>query len=103
MLSNIFSNVELSETHFALRHKIFAVGLVLDPANPLSVALVVPMENIFSKWRIMRASNTEPLLRLNVESREISELVKPKVCEIEQILHSRSMIWEQSPLTQGDS
>ena len=43
----------------------------------------------FPEWRMnLRASNTEPLLRLNVESRRNGELVKMKVAEIEHILRS---------------
>jgi len=38
----------------------------------------------FSNWRLnLRASNTEPLLRLNVESRGESRLVEERVAEIE--------------------
>ena len=43
----------------------------------------------FSNWRMnLRASNTEPLLRLNVESRRNSELVESKVSEIESVIHA---------------
>ena len=43
----------------------------------------------FSDWRMnLRASNTEPLLRLNVESRRNSELVESKVSEIESVIHA---------------
>ena len=41
----------------------------------------------FPEWRMnLRASSTEPLLRLNVESRRDSELIKEKVSEIESII-----------------
>lgn len=41
----------------------------------------------FDDWRFnLRASNTEPLLRLNVESRNKPEIVAMRVCEIEQLL-----------------
>jgi phosphomannomutase/phosphomannomutase/phosphoglucomutase len=41
----------------------------------------------FDDWRFnLRSSNTEPLLRLNVEARENSLLVKAKVEEIESII-----------------
>lgn len=36
----------------------------------------------------LRSSNTEPLLRLNVETRADEALMKAKVAEIEQIIHS---------------
>ena len=41
----------------------------------------------FSNWRLnLRASNTEPLLRLNVEARNNSALVQQKVKEIEKLI-----------------
>lgn len=41
----------------------------------------------FPEWRFnLRGSNTEPLLRLNVESRRDPQLVEAKVKEIEQLL-----------------
>ncbi len=41
----------------------------------------------FEDWRFnLRASNTEPLLRLNVESRSDSEKIQTKVHEIEQLI-----------------
>jgi len=46
----------------------------------------------FSEWRFnLRGSNTEPLLRLNVESKGDPELVASKVKEIEGLLNSRYM------------
>ena len=43
----------------------------------------------FEQWRFnLRMSNTEPLLRLNVESRGDAELVWQKVAEIEAIIQS---------------
>ena len=43
----------------------------------------------FEEWRFnLRSSNTEPLLRLNVESRTDESLMKSKVAEIEQLIHS---------------
>lgn len=45
----------------------------------------------FPEWRLnMRTSNTEPLLRLNVESRGNPELVAEKVKEIEAIIHANN-------------
>ena len=41
----------------------------------------------FADWRVnIRASNTEPLLRLNVESRGDADLVSKRVAEIEEII-----------------
>jgi len=43
----------------------------------------------FEQWRFnLRSSNTEPLLRLNVETRADEALMKAKVAEIEQIIQS---------------
>lgn len=45
----------------------------------------------FENWRFnLRSSNTEPLLRLNVESKADIKLVPHQVNEIEQIIHSVS-------------
>jgi phosphomannomutase/phosphoglucomutase len=41
----------------------------------------------FTQWRMnIRSSNTEPLLRLNIESRGDSDLVRKKVKELEAII-----------------
>lgn len=43
----------------------------------------------FGNWRMnIRSSNTEPLLRLNVESKADKNLVWEKIKEIEEIIHS---------------
>jgi phosphomannomutase/phosphomannomutase/phosphoglucomutase len=43
----------------------------------------------FDRWRFnIRASNTEPLLRLNIESRNDAELVQNKVQEIESLIQT---------------
>ncbi len=43
----------------------------------------------FEQWRFnLRSSNTEPLLRLNVETRADEALMKVKVAEIEKIIQS---------------
>ncbi|AUZ84056.1 phosphomannomutase CpsG [Methylophaga nitratireducenticrescens] len=43
----------------------------------------------FDQWRFnLRSSNTEPLLRLNVETRADEALMKAKVAEIEQIIQN---------------
>ncbi|WP_033570725.1 phosphohexomutase domain-containing protein [Dickeya undicola] len=42
-----------------------------------------------SEWRLnVRTSNTEPLLRLNVETRALTDLVWQKVAEVEKIIKS---------------
>ena len=44
----------------------------------------------FSDWRFnLRASNTEPLVRLNIESREDSRGIEDKVSDISKILDGR--------------
>lgn len=44
----------------------------------------------FEEWRFnLRASNTEPLLRLNVESRSDTKLLKKKIDEIERLIKTR--------------
>ncbi len=56
-----------------------------DPAPVIDETDGVSME--FTEWRLnLRASNTEPLLRLNVESRADSALVTAKVREIEALI-----------------
>ena len=46
----------------------------------------------FAGWRLnLRSSNTEPLLRLNVEAKEDASLVKQRVAEIETLLESHLM------------
>jgi phosphomannomutase len=61
------------EEHFA------ADRPVIDRTDGLSLA--------FDAWRLnLRSSNTEPLLRLNVESRADAGIVAAKVREIEGIL-----------------
>ena len=43
----------------------------------------------FDNWRMyVRASNTEPLLRLNVETRVDARLLKEKVAEVESLINS---------------
>ncbi|HEY9102132.1 phosphomannomutase CpsG [Chitinimonas sp.] len=45
----------------------------------------------FPTWRLnLRASNTEPLLRLNIESRADPALVQQRVAEVESLLQARS-------------
>jgi phosphomannomutase/phosphomannomutase/phosphoglucomutase len=63
------------EEHFAAHEP------AIDRTDGLSLA--------FDAWRLnLRASNTEPLLRLNVESRGDAAIVAAKVREIEEILRT---------------
>jgi phosphomannomutase/phosphomannomutase/phosphoglucomutase len=64
-----------AEEHFAAHHP------VIDRTDGLSLE--------FTHWRFnLRASNTEPLLRLNVESRGDAAIVAARVREIEGILRA---------------
>ena len=67
--------MERVEKHFSLDN------LLIDRTDGLNME--------YPEWRMnLRVSNTEPLLRLNVESRRDSELVKLKVLEIESIIQA---------------
>ena len=58
------------------------------PQNP-SVDRTDGISVEFAEWRFsLRGSNTEPLLRLNVESKRNSDLVQDKVVEIENLIAS---------------
>ena len=48
----------------------------------------------FNNWRFnLRKSNTEPLLRLNVEARDCDEILKEKVTEIEKFINDYDVLW----------
>ena len=67
------ASIRAVESHFA------ALGPVIDRTDGISLD--------FGQWRMnLRASNTEPLLRLNVESRGDAHLVADRVREIESII-----------------
>jgi phosphomannomutase len=56
-------------------------------AESISVDNTDGLSMMFSDWRLnLRGSNTEPLLRLNVESRANAMLVQQKVDEISQVI-----------------
>ncbi len=60
----------------AIKDKFSALKPLIDETDGISLE--------FPDWRLnLRASNTEPLLRLNVEARGDSALVKKRVAEIE--------------------
>lgn len=63
-------------------HKFYASSIIEeDRIDGLSAAC--------GEWRFnLRSSNTEPLLRLNIESRGDSDLVAEKVVEISNLIHS---------------
>lgn len=78
-----------------INYRVDDVSLVLDkilkhfePEDPaIDITDGISLE--FEQWRFnLRSSNTEPLLRLNVESRADEALMKAKVAEIEQIIQN---------------
>ena len=57
----------------------------------LELSLTDGLSLSFENWRFnLRSSNTEPLLRLNVESKKDKLLVRKKVREIEALIMSLS-------------
>jgi len=82
--------LENVEKHFS------TASPVIDKTDGLSME--------FSEWRMnLRASNTEPLLRLNLESRQNIDLMQSRVLEIEQLIQLLDATGDLSPFTQGDS
>lgn len=74
-VQNVASALQKIQSHFA--GEIFSV----DDTDGLSMT--------FTEWRLnLRGSNTEPLLRLNIESRENIALVQQKVDEISNLISS---------------
>ncbi len=58
------------------------------PENP-SIDETDGLSLEFAQWRMnIRSSNTEPLLRLNIEARGDAKLVEQKVAEIEALIHA---------------
>ncbi len=56
------------------------------PENP-SIDETDGLSLEFAQWRMnIRSSNTEPLLRLNIEARGDAELVWQKVAEVEKLI-----------------
>jgi phosphomannomutase len=67
------ASIEVVKAHFA------ALNPSTDHTDGISLE--------FSNWRLsLRASNTEPLLRLNVEAQGDSRLVKQRVAEIQTLI-----------------
>lgn len=68
----------------AVMDRFAALGPAMDSTDGLSAD--------FGDWRLnLRSSNTEPLLRLNVESRGAAALVEDRVGEIRQLLSAFSI------------
>lgn len=56
--------------------------------NALNVTAIDGLSMEFANWRFnLRASNTEPLLRLNIETRGDENLLTRKVAQLTQLLH----------------
>ena len=71
--------INATQTIEKIRHHFHAQSLQIDETDGLSME--------FSDWRFnLRMSNTEPLLRLNVESRNNEQLVQDMVREIELLI-----------------
>ena len=77
---------ELNYTVNNLRHVLDAIMQHFQPQSPqLDTTDGISLD--FGDWRMnIRASNTEPLLRLNVESKANPALVEQKVTEIECLI-----------------
>ena len=79
------------ETNFTLQDPPASIAKVLAVYEPLALSKDdtdgVSLE--FDNWRFnLRASNTEPVVRLNVESRGDSSLVAVRLAEIKKLLNS---------------
>lgn len=75
-------NYKVSNTDEVLKniHQYFA------PSNPI-IDTHDGLSMSFDNWRFnVRASNTEPLLRLNIEARSNPELVQEKITELESLI-----------------
>ena len=76
-----------------INYKVNNSKLILDEIESIYSDKAIKIEKIdglsfeLEGWRLnVRTSNTEPLLRLNVEALVDQELVQEKVCELEQII-----------------
>ena len=82
------------EINFAVSDARAATAAVLDRFSTLRPAMDYTdgLSADFGNWRLnLRSSNTEPLLRLNVESRGDAALLEDRVGEIRQILAAFSI------------
>jgi len=83
-VDNTESSIERVKQHYRLERSANGEESWLDGAK-LETTDGFSLE--FADWRFnLRGSNTEPLLRLNVESRHNSSLVNERVCEIEALI-----------------
>ena len=81
------------EINYKVKDTQASIQAVKDKFSPLK-PLVDDTDGIsleFPDWRLsLRASNTEPLLRLNVESRVDMQIVEQRVAEIETLIQGNS-------------
>ena len=67
----------------AVKDKFTSLKPLIDDTDGISLE--------FSDWRLnLRASNTEPLLRLNIESRGNLQIIEKRVAEIEALIQGNS-------------
>lgn len=56
-------------------------------AELLTINLIDGLDLIFKDWRLsLRSSNTEPLLRLNIETRADCALPQQKISEVSTVI-----------------
>ena len=80
-INTIFSDVD----------KLFATVKQKNENETLNIDEIDGLSFEFETWRFnLRASNTEPVIRLNVESRRNMQLMKEKMCELLEIIKSQN-------------
>ena len=68
---------------------VFKAIQAYDWGEPFELFDVDGLDLVFKEWRLnIRSSNTEPLVRLNIESRGNEELVSQKLSEIEKLIYN---------------
>lgn len=78
------------EINYKVGDSNFVTKAILEHFSPLNPAIddTDGLSLEFLDWRFnLRSSNTEPLLRLNVETRANQALLKERVAEIEELIH----------------
>ena len=52
-----------------------------------SISLLDGLDLVFNDWRLsLRSSNTEPLLRLNIETKANRDLLQQKITEVSALI-----------------
>lgn len=96
--TSLFALIEVSKAQFPVSGEINFV--VDNPAakllqikqayadSALQITAIDGLSMEFADWRFnLRTSNTEPLVRLNIETRGDSDLLEQKVAQLTQLLH----------------